>query len=83
MDPGAARGAETSITLVTWFASMPAGSLTGLVLETDDLDGDAARLAERGVALDGGIQQAPWGRYVGLTDPDGNHLILQTTTAGG
>ena len=34
------RGAETAITLVTWFDSMPAGSLTGLVLETDDVDGE-------------------------------------------
>ena len=39
------RGAETAITLVTWFDEMPAGSVRGLVLETDDLDGDAARLA--------------------------------------
>jgi predicted enzyme related to lactoylglutathione lyase len=76
-------GAQTSISLVTWFASMPAGSLTGCVLETDDLDGEAERLRARGVAIDGGIQSAPWGRYVELHDPDGNKLTLQSTTARG
>ena len=73
------RGGATSITLVTWFESMPAGSVRGTVLETDDLDGDAARLAGLGVALPGGVQEAPWGRWVELTDPDGNGIVLQTT----
>jgi catechol 2,3-dioxygenase-like lactoylglutathione lyase family enzyme len=73
------KGAQTSITLVTWFDSMPPGSLRGLVVETDDLTGDVEALAARGVAIDGGIQDAPWGRYVTLTDPDGNGLVLQAT----
>lgn len=73
-------GAETAITLVTWFDEMPAGSVRGLVLETDDLDGDAARIAERGVEV-GPVERMPWGRYVQLADPDGNRLILQTTDA--
>jgi catechol 2,3-dioxygenase-like lactoylglutathione lyase family enzyme len=30
-------GGPTSLTLVTWFPSMPAGSLKGLVLETEDV----------------------------------------------
>ena len=30
-------GGSTSLTLVTWFESMPAGSLRGLVLVSDDL----------------------------------------------
>lgn len=74
-------GAATSITLVTWFESMPSGSLTGLVLETDDLEGDAARLRERGVVMDDAIASAPWGRSIGFADTDGNRLILQSTTA--
>jgi len=68
---------------VTWFESMPAGSLTGIVLETDDLEGDAARLGAHGVPVEGGIQQAPWGRYVQFADPDGNRLILQASTGRG
>ncbi len=72
-------GAETSITLVTWFESMTAGSLTGLVLETDDLEGDVTRLRDHGVVIDDGIRERPWGRFVEFADPDGNRLILQAT----
>ncbi len=74
-------GAQTSITLVTWFDAMPAGSLKGLVLETDDLDADLAVLAERGLKT-GDVQEAPWGRFVTFHDPDGNGIVLQATTAG-
>jgi catechol 2,3-dioxygenase-like lactoylglutathione lyase family enzyme len=74
-----APGAQTSITLVTWFPSMPAGAVQGTVLETDDLDGDVAKLRAAGVRVDGDVQQAPWGRFVTLADPDGNGLILQAT----
>jgi catechol 2,3-dioxygenase-like lactoylglutathione lyase family enzyme len=72
-------GAATSITLVTWFETMPAGSAKGLVLETDDLDGDVARLRERGVAIQGDVQEQPWGRFVTFDDPDGNGIVLQAT----
>jgi catechol 2,3-dioxygenase-like lactoylglutathione lyase family enzyme len=75
-------GAQTSITLVTWFATMPPGTVQGTVLETDDLDRDVAALRGRGVRIDGGIQQAPWGRFVTFADPDGNGLVLQATAAG-
>ena len=73
------KGGTTSLTLVTWFETMPAGSLKGLVLETDDLDGDMAALSARGVKIEGGIQEAPWGRYVTFDDPDGNGIVLQAT----
>jgi catechol 2,3-dioxygenase-like lactoylglutathione lyase family enzyme len=74
----APKGAATSITLVNWFEAMPAGSVGGLVLESDDLDADIARLADRGVPVSD-VQDEPWGRYVTLKDPDGNGLVLQTT----
>ncbi|MCM0678061.1 glyoxalase superfamily protein [Micromonospora phytophila] len=78
----APKGATTSLTLVTWFPTMPPGSLKGLVLETDDLDGDVAALRGRGVVFaDGGIQRAPWGRYATFDDPDGNGIVLQSTRA--
>jgi predicted enzyme related to lactoylglutathione lyase len=64
---------------VTWFETMPPGSLKGLVVETDDLDGDVKTLGARGVRIDGGIQEAPWGRFVTISDPDGNGLVLQAT----
>ena len=39
---------------------------------------------ELGVPVDGGgaVQDAPWGRFVTLADPDGNGLVLQATAAG-
>jgi catechol 2,3-dioxygenase-like lactoylglutathione lyase family enzyme len=87
MQPGlrwvqvAPRGSETTITLVTWFDTMPAGSHRGLVLESDDLEADVERLRELGVAIPDGIQEQPWGRFVTLADPDGNGLVLQATRA--
>ena len=71
-------GAATSITLVTWFPTMPAGSTKGTVLETDDLDGDVTRLRAAGVQI-GDIESQPWGRFVTFDDPDGNGIVLQAT----
>lgn len=76
-------GAETSMTLVTWFPGMPPGSLSGLVLETDDLDGDIGRFRERGVVFEGDVRDQPWGRSIALRDPDGNGIVLQATRSGG
>jgi len=76
-------GAETSITPVTWFGTMPPGSVKGTVVESDDLDGDVARLRRLGVAIEGEVQQAPWGRFMTFDDPDGNGLVLQETTLAG
>ncbi|WFE31049.1 glyoxalase superfamily protein [Micromonospora sp. WMMD975] len=76
----APKGAAATLTLVTWFDSMPPGSLRGLVLETDDLDADVTRLGERGLTFaEDGVQVAPWGRYVTFADPDGNGIVLQET----
>jgi catechol 2,3-dioxygenase-like lactoylglutathione lyase family enzyme len=72
-------GAQTSVALVTWFDTMPAGSLRGLVLETDDLDGDVERLRARGVGLPDEIEDMPWGRFTMFDDPDGNGIVLQAT----
>lgn len=68
---------DCTLTLVTWFPSMPAGSLKGLVLRVDDIEAAAARLHERGVTTAAGIENAPWGRFVQIDDPDGNGLLLQ------
>jgi catechol 2,3-dioxygenase-like lactoylglutathione lyase family enzyme len=71
-------GGRTSVTLVTWFPTMPAGSARGLVLETDDLDGDVAALRARGVDT-AEVQEQPWGRFTTFDDPDGNGIVLQAT----
>ncbi len=73
-------GAATSLTLVTWFPTMPAGSLKGTVFETDALESDVAALREKGVRI-GDIEVAPWGRFVTFDDPDGNGIVLQTTAS--
>jgi catechol 2,3-dioxygenase-like lactoylglutathione lyase family enzyme len=71
-------GGGTAITLVTWFESMPAGSLTGSVLGCDDLEQTLAELSGRGLAFaEEDIQEAPWGRWKTFTDPDGNSWVLQ------
>ena len=68
-----------TITLVTWFASMPPGSLRGLVLLADDLDATCEMLRNRGLSSASAIQTAPWGRYATFSDPDGNGWVLQET----
>ncbi|MEO7005743.1 MAG: VOC family protein [Terrimesophilobacter sp.] len=73
---------QTAIALVTWFDTMPAGSLRGLVLETDDLDGDVESLIARGLTIPAGIEHERWGKFAQFTDPDGNGIILQTTGFG-
>jgi catechol 2,3-dioxygenase-like lactoylglutathione lyase family enzyme len=73
-------GARTAMTLVTWFPSLPAGSVKGIVLETDDLDGDVAMLESKGVVIANGVENAPWGRFVQFDDPDGNGIVLQATS---
>jgi catechol 2,3-dioxygenase-like lactoylglutathione lyase family enzyme len=75
------KGTATSITLVTWFETMPAGSTKGIVLECDDLDGTYRELAARGVQFDGPVQDAPWGRFATFDDPDGNGWVLQVSTS--
>lgn len=70
-------GGATSLTLVTWFDSMPAGSLQGLVLGSSDLRRDCDELAARGVEFERPLQEQPWGLEAVIRDPDGNLLVLQ------
>jgi hypothetical protein len=55
---------------------MPPGSLQGLVLEAANLDAAVEQLRSKSVKT-GNVENAPWGRYVTLKDPDGNGLVLQ------
>ena len=69
-------GAQTSISLVTWFKNMPAGTLRGMVVETDDLEEAHTELNSRGLEISV-IEKAPWGSYATFSDPDGNGWVLQ------
>ena len=64
-----------SITLVNWFPNMPAGSVNGFVIHTDDLDKDIEELTAKGIIV-GKIDETPWGKFAAVTDPDGNRLSL-------
>jgi catechol 2,3-dioxygenase-like lactoylglutathione lyase family enzyme len=76
----APRGSECSLTLVIWFPTMPAGSLKGLVIETDQLDSDVEAIRAKGVVVEG-VQDAPWGRFATFDDPDGNGIVLRDAVA--
>ncbi len=69
-------GSATSITLVNWFASMPAGCMRGIVLLTEDVNAANQSLKERGAEV-AELQSAPWGRYFTVNDPDGNGWVIQ------
>jgi catechol 2,3-dioxygenase-like lactoylglutathione lyase family enzyme len=66
-----------SLVLVTWFPTMAPGSLKGTVIGTADLEATIGELKGRGVRIEGEIEEAPWGRFVTLEDPDGNEFVLQ------
>ncbi|MHB1987408.1 MAG: VOC family protein [Acidimicrobiales bacterium] len=76
-------GAETAITLVTWFDSMPPGSLKGAVLSVPDIEQAAQELRDHGLLEpDEKIESAPWGRWVVVEDPDGNSWVVQQDSPG-
>ena len=72
----APKGSTTALTLVTWFPSMPAGSLTGLVFNCDDIHAAYDELQRRGVPFNGPIEEQFWGTFATFQDPDGNSFVL-------
>jgi catechol 2,3-dioxygenase-like lactoylglutathione lyase family enzyme len=68
-------GSAVSITLVNWFPEMPAGSIRGFVIKTDDLDADIKDLTAKGIEL-GALDDTPWGKFLAVKDPDGNVMSL-------
>jgi catechol 2,3-dioxygenase-like lactoylglutathione lyase family enzyme len=70
------QGSATSLTLVTWFESMPAGSLSGLVFAADDVQTTCDALKAKGVTFEMELTELPWGRQAVFLDPDGNRLVL-------
>jgi catechol 2,3-dioxygenase-like lactoylglutathione lyase family enzyme len=76
-------GAETAITLTTWFETMPPGSLRGTVLSVPDIEAAVVRLrASDLIDEDTEIESAPWGRWVTIEDPDGNGWVVQQDADG-
>lgn len=76
-------GGGSAVTLVTWFETMPAGTLRGTVLSVPDIEAAAAHLREVGLLEpEDEIESAPWGRFVTVEDPDGNGWVVQQDAPG-
>ncbi|MBC8259178.1 MAG: VOC family protein [SAR324 cluster bacterium] len=68
-------GSGTSISLVSWFENMPAGSVQGLVIGVDNVD-EATQVFEKNGVRISAAYQTPWGRFANFSDPDGNGWML-------
>lgn len=68
-------GSACSIAFGTGLAGVAPGS-THLQLVVADVHAARAALLERGVDP-GEVQEFPWGSFVYVDDPDGNHLAFQ------
>ncbi|WP_162451950.1 VOC family protein [Phytoactinopolyspora mesophila] len=73
----APEGAETAITLVTWFPAMPPGGLAGMVLKSDDVTRVHKSVAESAASDVTDPVSAPWGTSFTFTDTEGNGWIVQ------
>jgi catechol 2,3-dioxygenase-like lactoylglutathione lyase family enzyme len=70
-------GGGASVTLVTWFPTMPPGSVKGLVYEVADLEATCKALRSRGVSV-GEIDRQPWWCDLAqLDDLGGDGIVLQ------
>ncbi|HWD38522.1 MAG TPA: glyoxalase superfamily protein [Fimbriimonas sp.] len=69
------EGAQTSITLVTWFEWLKPGSVGGNVLKCSGIEDVHASLRKKGLEISD-IDDQPWGRFANFKDPDGNGWIL-------
>ena len=66
---------STTISLVPFDSRMPAGSLQGLIIETEDLETELKILQEAGIQVSP-VENTRWGKFVAIKDPDGNGLML-------
>ena len=73
-------GSACSISIGTGLSDAVPGSVKGLQVVVDDADAARAYLLERGVAA-GEVQEFPWGRFTGFSDPDGNEWAVQQLPA--
>jgi catechol 2,3-dioxygenase-like lactoylglutathione lyase family enzyme len=69
-------GSACSISIGEGLTTMPPGSLQGLQVVVADAAATRAELAERGVAVSE-VQDFAWGRFVFVSDPDGNGWAIQ------
>jgi len=72
-------GQDASITLVNWFPQMPAGTIIGLIIKTEDINADIKDLNVKGIEVST-IDNTPWGKFASVKDPDGNTLSLHESS---
>ena len=73
-------GSACSIAIGSGLGEMAPGSVEGLQVVVSDVDAARAELVERGVDVSE-VQEFPWGRFVFLSDPDGNRWAVQQIPA--
>jgi catechol 2,3-dioxygenase-like lactoylglutathione lyase family enzyme len=69
-------GSACSIAFGQGLTTMAPGSLDNLQMVVADADAIRTELSERGVEVSE-VDDQPWGRFVHLSDPDGNRWSLQ------
>lgn len=65
----------TMISLVPWYPEMPAGTIQGLILESEDIEAEVRSLRNVGIEA-APIESTRWGKFAAIKDPDGNGLLL-------
>lgn len=73
-------GSACSIAIGRGIVDTEPGSVHGLQLVTDDIETTRAELVERGAEVSA-IEDLAWGRFVYLSDPDGNQWAIQEIPA--
>jgi len=69
-------GSACSIAFGKGLTDTAPGSVAGLQLVVADADTARSELSSRGAEVSD-VEEYPWGRFVHLTDPDGNRWSLQ------
>lgn len=69
-------GSACSICIGTGVTEMKPGSVDMILLVIKSADETRAALLERGIDASE-VDEQPWGRFVYITDPDGNKLSFQ------
>lgn len=69
-------GSACSICIGKGLTELKPGSIDMILLVVKNADEARAAMIERGIDA-GDVDEQPWGRFVHVTDPDGNRLSLQ------
>src|SRR5512133_459115 len=71
-------GADTRVVLFRMDAGMQPGSMMNLTFWTDDVEGTARELKNKGVEFGSEPKKEPWGTFAIFKDTDGNSFVLGT-----